>query len=161
MTEKQPQSPSDFLTTIRETWVDYMEPSETPFTAMLPKLPATPDFCFATRKTPVEPYHSIYQDLWEVIDMVLPDIEGDNEWGGWKPSPATVRLQDITLAIGRKSYAEVENPGYDAEKCLAWKEENMKHFTKVKWGLAPMTHIEDTVIITPDGPRVIDQEEEA
>lgn len=138
-------------------FVETLEPDNTPFTEELPmpRMKYVPEYCAITKKEPVEPYHAIYQKLWDIMEMITPVIEED-EWGDWQPSDAARMLQRITFEVGRESYKEVDNPEYDEARCLAWKEENMKSWTTFEWGTGFQTP-EHSVVVTPDGPRDIDE----
>jgi hypothetical protein len=116
-----------------------MEESETPFTQLLPKGRSweVPEFCAKTKKQEVEPYMSIYTELVGILDSVTPNQEND-DWGEWTPSPVHDRLSDITFRVGQQAYQEVDNPLYDEVQCLAWKKENMMHWTKVEWGTSDL-----------------------
>jgi hypothetical protein len=118
-----------------------LEPTETPLVSALPKGRnpwAVPDFCAKTKKQEVQPFMDYYQEITEVLQDIRPDTdEEDYEgWGHWEPSPSYIRLSKLANRIGQLAYQEVDNPVYNEDECLAWKEGNMVNFTKIEWGMS-------------------------
>jgi hypothetical protein len=138
-----------------------LDPSDTPFTELLPMgkgPPPTPDFCFKEKKESIEPYMTLYEMTLDIISHVEPESSDyDDEWYETVESPGLTKLRKLAYTLGLNAYKEVENPAYDEDQCRAWKEENLKSWTKVEWGQGTVVPVDESVIITPDGPRVIDE----
>lgn len=121
----------------------YLVPNETPLTQLLPKGAGwtVPDFCAKTKKEEVQPFMDYYQELVSIVDAVTPD-EYEDDWGAWEPSEAHNKLTGLAFRIGQLAYQEVDNPLYDKDRCLAWKEDNMVNFTKIEWGTSDVVPVD-------------------
>jgi hypothetical protein len=121
----------------------YLVPEETPFTQALGsgRNPWTvPDFCAKTKKQEVQPFFDYYTEIVEILDGVAPD-QDEEDWGHWSPSEHYTRLSRLANRVGQLAYQEVDNPAYDEDACLRWKEGNMRTWTKVEWGQATMPSV--------------------
>jgi hypothetical protein len=140
--------------------VDALKPNDTPFTQMLGRgkgPPPTPEFCKREKKESIEPYMTLYEMALDILTDVDPEEPSYEDWYTIEESPGLTKLRKLVYVLGLNAYKEVPNPGYDENQCRTWKEENMKTWNKVEWGMGSLVPVEDSMIITPDGPRVIDE----
>lgn len=143
-----------------------LDPDETPFTTTLgpgrsPWSP--PDYCIMEKKEAVEPFMDWYTQANDIIEEVNPRDEYDEDeyWREIKMSPALIKLMQLAKKIGQFAYKEVPNPNYDEAACLKWKEENVKTWSKIEWGTSNLLPpLEEATIITPAGPRTLDEGKE-
>lgn len=103
-----------------------------------------PDYCAKTKKQEVEPFMSFYTEAVEILRLVSPEQDDDEDWGSWEPSEGHVRLSKLAHRIGQMAYQEIDNPAYDEDACLSWKEENMASWTKIEWGTSDLVDVSQT-----------------
>jgi hypothetical protein len=160
-----PENPPSHTVLKLTEWAKHFAYADTPFTETLPMgkgPPPTPDFCFKEKKESIEPYMTLYEmtlDIISYVEPLAPDY--DDTWYETVESPGLTKLRKLAYTLGLNAYKEVENPAYDEDQCRAWKEENLKSWTKVEWGQGTVVPVDESMIITPDGPRVIDEGVEA
>lgn len=143
-------------------FANVMDPNEKPLTETLPvrPWPPAPDFCLREKKVSVEPFMTYYQEMVAIIEDVSPDIPDDDyydEWVTYTESQGLTKLRRLAHQVGQLAYKEVPNPEYNEAECLSWKENMVRSYNKMGWGTSNLNPIDESVIITPDGPRVIDE----